>query len=328
MTRHEREGIGRRDAIKIGGALVTGAALMGGPGVRRAAAQPAKASGDGVVRLAHLSDTHVQPERKATEGFAACLAHVMARKQRPDLVITGGDLVMDAFEQTESRTRTQWDLFIKTLRDGCGAEIRHCLGNHDIWGWNKRKSATTGAEVAWGKRWAQDALGLDSSHYAFEKGAWRFIILDSVHTDGADGYIGKLDDAQFDWLERTLRDTPPGKHVCVVSHIPILSVSALFDGKDKAPLKVYDGNTMTDANRLHVLFARHGGVRLCLSGHIHQVDRADYDGVAYICDGAVSGNWWKGRYKRCDEGYGALELKPDGSFTHEYVRYGWQAAQE
>jgi hypothetical protein len=25
------------------------------------------------------------------------------------------------------------------------------------------------------------------------------------------------------------------------------------------------------------------------------------------------------------EGYGLLELRPDGSFDHRYVNYGWQA---
>lgn len=112
----------------------------------------------------------------------------------------------------------------------------------------------------------------------------------------------------------------------MVSHIPILSASALFDGKNAEPLVVRPGSLMTDAHRIHPLLARHGGVRLCLSGHIHQLDRIEYDGVTYLCDGAVSANWWKGRYKGLDEGYGVVDLADDGSFRHEYMKYGWAAS--
>lgn len=127
------ENVSRREALKVGAGAALAAALAPG-GARRALARPAPRPGP--LRIAHLTDTHIQPERKATEGVAACLRHAMALDRRPDLVITGGDLVMDAFEQTRERTRTQWDLFTGTMRDGCGAELRHCLGNHDIWGWN------------------------------------------------------------------------------------------------------------------------------------------------------------------------------------------------
>ena len=47
--------------------------------------------------------------------------------------------------------------------------------------------------------------------------------------------------------------------------------------------------------------------------------------MAFICDGAVCGNWWKGVYHHCPEGYGILDLHPDGRFEHQYVTYGWNA---
>lgn len=80
-----------------------------------------------------------------------------------------------------------------------------------------------------------------------------------------------------------------------------------------------------DAKRLMGVFREHGCVRACLSGHMHRIERIDYDGVSFICDGAVSGYWWKGPEKHCDEGYGLIDLHADGSFDWGYHTYGWVA---
>jgi hypothetical protein len=58
------------------------------------------------------------------------------------------------------------------------------------------------------------------------------------------------------------------------------------------------------------------------------VDRVDYRGHTFICDGAVSGNWWKGPRLSFPEGYGLFDLYPDGRFEHRYVTYGWDATKE
>jgi hypothetical protein len=58
---------------------------------------------------------------------------------------------------------------------------------------------------------------------------------------------------------------------------------------------------------------------------MHLIDRVDYNGVTYLCNGAVSANWWKGRHKDCDEGYAVIDLYEDGSFEHDYVTFGWKA---
>ena len=79
-----------------------------------------------------------------------------------------------------------------------------------------------------------------------------------------------------------------------------------------------------DCIKLKDRFARHPNVKLSLSGHLHALDRADYNGVTYLCNGAVCAGWWKGRHKDCDEGYAVIDLYDDGSFEHEYIKYGWQ----
>lgn len=317
-----------RREVLAAGAAAAGTVLTGG-------ASPAWAGGASwggsgadrrrVLRLAHLTDTHTQPERNAAGGLAACLAHVSSLRDRPGLVMTGGDLIMDGFAASQTRTRQQWDLFVKTLGDGCAIPVEHCLGNHDIWGWNKTKSGTTGEEAGWGKRWAMDLLGLASPYRAFERAGWTFVVLDSIRPEG-EGYRARLDDEQYEWLEGELaRGTTP---VLVVSHAPILAGCVLVNSTvdaEKGNHAVSGGLLHQDVKRLRGLFGKHPRVKLCLSGHIHLLDRVEYAGVTYICDGAVSGNWWKGRHQECDEGYGVVDLFDDGSFSHEYVRYGWKA---
>ena len=36
-----------------------------------------------------------------------------------------------------------------------------CIGNHEIWGWDKASRKTTGDEANWGKRRSTDMLHLD-----------------------------------------------------------------------------------------------------------------------------------------------------------------------
>ena len=281
------------------------------------------------LRLAHLTDIHVQPEKRADKGMAACVKHVMAMGDRPQLVVTGGDLIFDGFAQEHARTKMLWEMFGRTMKDECGLPVLHTMGNHDIWGWNKGKSKTTGDETGWGKKWFCEMAQRDTTYHASDHGRWRVIQLDSVQhdPDDANGYIGMVDEAQWAWLENQVKSLPAGMSIAIVSHIPIMTVTHLVEPSQVKKHKYeIDGGVMhVDAAKLHRMFRESGKVKLCLSGHIHRNDRIEMDGVTYICDGAVSGSWWKGRGDRCDEGYGVIDLFDDGSFKHEYVAYGWKA---
>ncbi len=323
--------INRREALRAGLAvgavsLLPTSALAATSRATRATSLARSNVRARVARLAHLTDVHVQPERAGFDGLLACLRHANAQADKPDLLLTGGDLVMDSYDAVQARTQLQWDLWTKAFKDECPVHVEHCLGNHDIWGWNKSKSQTTGAEAKWGKKWAMDVLGLASPYRSFDRGNWRVIVLDSVQQGEGDGYIGKLGDEQTAWLDSEL-SAAQGKHVLVLSHIPILSVSALaFDSNvDNKNWTLPGSNMMIDARTIIKLFRKHGNVRLCLSGHIHLLDRCEYEGVWYICGGAVSGAWWQGKKDRCDEGYGLVNLYDDGSFDYDYEKYGWVA---
>jgi 3',5'-cyclic AMP phosphodiesterase CpdA len=300
------------------------AAALGAVALGRApAADPAKR----VLRVAHLTDTHIQPELRAGEGVSACLKHVN-ETTKPDLILTGGDHVMDSFAQTRGRTQLQWDLWAKTLQQENGVPAKGCVGNHDIWGWHKEKSQATGSEPGYGKKWACDALGLDRPYYSFQKAGWKFIALDGVQPGAKPGgYSAHLDEPQRDWLTRELRDTPATTPVLVWSHIPIVSVlpTLALRQEPTGDLSLKAGSAHTDAGAVVALLAKHPNVKACLSGHLHLLDEVRLGGVGFHCNGAVSGNWWKGRHQGVPEGYAVVDLFADGRYTVEYVTYGWRA---
>ena len=283
-----------------------------------------------VLRVAHLTDIHLQPELEAARGFARCLEHVNSTEQRPDLILSGGDHIMDAFRQTKARTASQWDLWESVLKKENSIPVRSCLGNHDIWGWNQEKSQTTGTEPQHGKRWACDILGLDRPYYSFDQAGWHFIALDSVQPSTyADKFSVFLDDAQFEWLEHDLASVPATTPVLIWSHVPICS--AVVNHLARRPT-IHDdaavdaGHVHADSLRLVNLFTRFPNVKLCLAGHLHRIERIEVKGVNYYCNGAVCGKWWRGANDGYAEGYAVLDLFDDGGHHLQYVPYGWTPA--
>lgn len=158
------------------------------------------------------------------------------------------------------------------------------------------------------------------------RSGWRFIILDSIHPAGAHAFTGALDETQRDWLERELKEAA-GRPIIVVSHIPLLTTTVFtYDTHRVAGgvTHVPGGWMHLDAAPLHYLLREYPNVKLCLSGHMHLLDRCEVDGVTYICGGAVSGDWWEGNLQMVEEGYGLVDLYSDGSFDYGYVPYGWR----
>ncbi len=278
-----------------------------------------------VLTIAHLTDIHVQPERNAQAGMAMALHHAQSHPAKPDLIMIGGDCIMDALNQNRDRVAAQWKIWEETMRNECSLPVTNCIGNHDVWGWNKGASKTTGDEPEYGKAWAMQALGLDRRYYSYDQAGWHFIVLDSTHSDGGSSYTAKLDEEQFAWLEADLKATPASTPVLILSHIPIFAACPYFDGdNEKSGNWVVPGAWMhIDARRLKDLFNRHPNVKTSLSGHIHLVDRVDYLGVKYFCNGAVCAGWWGGPYQEFYNGYGLVELFDDGSVENEFVRFDW-----
>jgi len=309
---------------------LAGATLLT-PAWARAAGSRLTSTSKRSVRLAQISDIHLQPELGATKGFAQCLHHLQAQADAPQLILNTGDSIMDAMAEGEARTKVQWGLWQKLLRDECSLKIEPALGNHDYWGIDRKKSGTSGEEPHWGKRWALDELGLEKSYRSFDRFGWHFIVLDSIDPY-KDSYKAQLGEEQMAWLKNDLTKTPKRTPILVMSHIPIISAGAILNGVKETSdrnLEVSGGLMHLDSAEIHKAFREHGNVKLCLSGHLHILDRLEYDGITYLTSGAVCSSWWKGiRLDRFDYGYALVDLFDDGSFQHQYVPYGWKTVKE
>ena len=333
MPRSSR--IHRRDILSSGLLAGTSAIFGSLPAVQ--AAQRPSAVPASCLRIAHLTDIHLQPELAAAKGLIACFEHVQSLPQRlgcegPNIILTGGDTIMDAMAADVARTQLQWELWRKIKADHCGIEVQSVVGNHDVWGWTKTAARATGDEPLYGKRWVCDEFGRDMPYKSFDRAGWHIVILDSIFPF-EETYIGKLDDAQWDWLERDVAAVPPATRIILFSHIPILSSTPFTTVKPTAPhatdKPVYgvEGSYVhVDIGRFQSLFAKHPNVKACVSGHMHLVEQIDFAGVRYLCNGAVSAGWWKGKHKDTDFGYALVDLFDDGSVERRYVPYGWTAS--
>jgi 3',5'-cyclic AMP phosphodiesterase CpdA len=168
-----------------------------------------------------------------------------------------------------------------------------------------------------------DVLGLAKPYHAFDRGAWRIIMLDSCQpaTGLEVPWEARLDEAQFAWLASELAATR--RPVLIASHVPIFSPAASLRGNDVGR------GCHADFVALNGLFLKHGNVKLCVSGHLHQIDRAEYRGITYVTNPAVSGAWWRGEHLAAfGEMYTLLDLHADGTFDLRHVDYGWTPQAE
>jgi Icc protein len=306
----------KRKAFLQSAAAIAGAGLL--PSFAEAG-EPKKKP----IRFAHLSDIHVKPGAIPEAGMAKALQHVQSLDKKVDFIINGGDAIMDALNADKQKTQIQWDLFRSILKKENNLPVYHTIGNHDVWGWFLKEDKPTDDRL-YGKIWAVEMLELKERYYSFTKGKWHFIVLDSTQLNPAGGYIGKLDDLQLEWLKQELANVPPSQFICVVSHIPILSIcSGLFFDKTEA-----NGDLLIKRNLMHTdflllkkLFAQYANLKVCISGHIHLQDEVNYLGVNYYCNGAVSGNWWKGSYQEFAPAYAVMELYDDGTAKRTMITY-------
>jgi len=277
------------------------------------------------LRVAHLTDIHIEAGKEAEHGFAAALEAVNSLPEPPDFILNGGDAIMNsALNLSREKVKSQWELFHQILRNHNSLPVNHCLGNHDLYGWTSPDLAHTK-----GKNWAMEEYQLSSSYYALEKGKWKFIVLDSIHgRNSVPGYYACLDEAQLGWLEAELKATPPDQFICIVSHIPILAVCTLFDGKnqDKEHWRIPNNTLHADARELTALFYKFPQIKACLSGHIHLIDHVHYLSIDYFCNGAVSGSWWKGNYHEFPPSFSVMNFSDTGQVTREIICYNWQAS--
>jgi 3',5'-cyclic-AMP phosphodiesterase len=269
---------------------------------------------------AFITDIHIKPSDVAETGMKKALQNINQLKHQPDFIINGGDSIMDALAADKENTNTQWELFNKIMQAENKLPVKHCLGNHDIWGWQLKEDVKT--DAWYGKAWWLQQTGYSKTYYSFTHNHWHFIFLDSVQ-ENKGGYIALLDDEQFGWLEKEL-EANKEKMICIVSHIPIISFCPAMFSKDMLPngdWKLSRALLHTDARKIKDLFKKHANIKTCLSGHIHLQDEVNYLNIKYYCNGAVSGSWWKGAFQDFAPAYALFDFYNDGTVERKMVEY-------
>jgi 3',5'-cyclic AMP phosphodiesterase CpdA len=263
-----------------------------------------------------MTDIHMQPEKQATEGYKAAIAKVNALK--PAFVITGGDLIMDAFEQTYGRADSLYNLFIltNTLFE---MPVYHTIGNHDIYGLHEKSHAQPD-HPEYGKMMFRKRLGGGKRYRSFDHGKWHFILLDSIEPVEGDGYIGKIDTEQLEWLLNDLNTVGKERPIVISVHIPFFSVSTQF--RNGSTVANSEGLIITNAKEVWDRIAPYK-VKLVLQGHLHIVEEIVWKETRFVTGGAVCGAWWNGPYVGFPEGMIVVDVKGD-DLTWRYETYGWQ----
>ena len=311
--------LSRRDLFKQAGLASAAITVANSAPSLASTAKPRKR----VLRIAHLTDIHLAPQRNAPHWFTTCLHHAQ-EQHKVDLILNTGDEIFDSMRTPEAGVRKLWDLSQGIWKSECSVPVERAIGNHEVWGIDKAKSKTTGDEPLYGKKWAMSINGWEKTYRSFDRAGWHFIALDGV-TPTEDYFIGRLDDEQFAWLSDDLSRVNPATPVLIFSHIPLFSAAAFFfhANEQSGNWQVSAHIMHIDARRIKDLLAKHPNVKLCLSGHLHMVERVEYLGVTFLCNGAVCGGWWNGPHQGFDPGYGVIDLYADGSFDNKYVTYGW-----
>ncbi len=332
--------IHRRDFIKgavaLGGGGAAGRYIAGSrayAAVPGAGALPG-AGGERAFRFVHFGDTHVGhtiPFCATEEGYPKALAHVHAMADAPRFILHTGDIITDAFWAERESAAKQWATYQRIMREHCSIPVRHALGNHDVnFGWDLGDESTPFP----GKGMALGELELASPYYSFDHLGWHFIVLDNTQRGGWNGFQINLDEAQFQWLAGDLERTDAATPIVIASHAPILTVTCFFEPLARQHpdgLVISNDCVHMDVVRIFELFRKFPNIKLCLSGHYHQVDHCRYLGIHFICGGAVCADYWRRplTYRpEFEAGYGVVDLFKDGTFEYRFVDYGLVGYQD
>jgi 3',5'-cyclic-AMP phosphodiesterase len=266
------------------------------------------------LRVAFLTDSHLPVSPGENQRIGKMLDQVLVQHDKPELIVFGGDNVMavdDDEKTTPDSAQAQFDNWVKKVLDRVACPSVSVIGNHDIF-WKDGKASPPVDP----KARAVKAYRMPNRYYSHKAAGWKFLLLDTFHADGCE-----IDDKQLQWLEHELNEGM--EPIILVSHAPILTVTGFLESKVERPGGRYvlpGGWMVSEVEKLKELFLRHPRIKLALSGHMHQVDRVDYQGITYLCGGAVSGNWWDpGKYIGFSPAYVMLDLFTDGTFRHDVV---------
>ncbi|RLD80658.1 MAG: metallophosphoesterase [Bacteroidetes bacterium] len=276
--------------------------------------QPKSSCEEESFSFAFMTDIHVQPEQNATEGFRAAIAEVNALK--PDFVITGGDLIMDALGVSFDRADSLYALYEEVSGD-FNMPVYNTIGNHEVFGIYEKSGIMPDHPDY---RFGMFEKRLGKTYYSFNHKGWHFIVLNSVQETEDRHYIGMIDEEQMEWIKSDLLEVDPETPIVISTHIPFITVYTQIIYGEYAP--EYHGLVVENAREVLDIFTGHD-LKIVLQGHLHYLEDIQVYGTHFITVGAVSGRWWSGANHDVEEGFLMVNVHGD-DFCWEYVDFGWE----
>jgi 3',5'-cyclic-AMP phosphodiesterase len=270
-------------------------------------------SKDDTFSFVFMTDIHLQPENNANEGLKKAITTINDLK--PDFVITGGDLIMDALGQRYGKADSLYNLYSETARN-FAMPVHNTMGNHEIYGICSNSGADT-LNPEYGEKIFEKRFG--KSYYSFVHKGWKFIIINSIEDTKKKSYIGKIDDNQIAWIRDELHKTDSLTPIVISTHIPFITANTQkYIGTtiaNDSSTVIYNGKEVLD------LFNGYN-LKLVLQGHLHTVEDIYIDGIHFLTGGAVSAAWWNGPNHGFEEGFMLVTVNKN-DFGWKYIDYGW-----
>lgn len=291
----------------LGSLAAAGAAACAGIPAPRSRAVAARKR----ARVVFFTDVHA----REGEGIASALdaASAAITRQRPDLILAGGDLIDGGFGSREADAARRWEIYLgfhRSLR----APVFPVLGNHDLVAARPEDGSDPSPDP---RRMFREAFGLEKTYGSFEALGRHFVLIDSVRFPGAETpYEGGIAGEQLEWLREDLARVPPGRDVVLVSHLPLLT--AFFGATGGASAPAPADRVVRNSRDVLAAFGSKR-LRLVLQGHLHVEESLKWRGTMFHTGGAVCGNWWRGSYHGTPQGFGVLDFDGD-RIDWRYVR--------
>jgi 3',5'-cyclic-AMP phosphodiesterase len=235
------DGIDRRGFLKCMAWAGTGLVwtFAGGVPTSRVFGETPQKNQQSDFTFVQISDSHIGFNKPAntdvTATLQAALARIDAAPGSPDFVIHTGDL-------THSSKAAEFDTLDQILTSR--RQVLYVPGEHDT-------SVDDGKMYL--ERYGKGTKG--NGWYSFDHKGVHFIgLVNVVQLEG----MGKLGQAQLDWLKKDLHGVKSSTPIVVFAHIPLWAVYPEW------------GWGTSDSEQAFAMLKRFGSVTV-LNGHIHQV---------------------------------------------------------
>jgi 3',5'-cyclic-AMP phosphodiesterase len=248
--------------------------------------------------FAFLTDIHIKQDSNAMIGFNMAIDTV--NKLKPDFVITGGDLIMDALGVQQSKADSLAMLY-KTVVSKFTMPVYNTKGNHDMFGVYK-ESGVNPDNPEYGNKFFELYFG--KRYYSFNHKGWHFLILDDVKITDDRKYEGYIDDNELAWIKEDISHIDSITPIVLTAHIPFISTyGATIDAAKGA-----SQSDLINVKQVLELFAHHN-LKLVLQGHLHYFEDIKENQIHFIIGGAISGFSWKDSVNHNKEGFVMVSVK-------------------